>query len=47
MSNYVRKTITIRADQAQWVKEHPELNFSALVQRAVDEYLKAFDAKTD
>jgi hypothetical protein len=35
-SDFVRKTITIRKDQAEYLKSHPEINFSAWVQVNLD-----------
>jgi hypothetical protein len=37
--SFVRRTITIREDQDIFLKSHPETNFSAWVQRKIDEDL--------
>jgi len=36
---YVRKTITIREDQAEWIKKH-FINLSRFVQEKIDEEMK-------
>lgn len=37
MPKKVRRTVTIRPDQGEWVNNSP-INFSALVRQAIDEY---------
>lgn len=39
MMGYVRKSISIREDQNEWLKEH-SINLSRLVQRALDQLMK-------
>ncbi len=36
---YVRKMITIRPDQAEWIEENA-INLSKLVQKCIDERMK-------
>ena len=37
--SFVRRAITIREDQDIFLKSHPEINFSAWVQKMIDDYL--------
>ena len=34
-------TVTIRADQREWLNRHPEINISGLLQNAVDAEMKS------
>lgn len=36
----VFKSLKITQDQQDWLKKHPEINFSALVREAIDDYMK-------
>ena len=39
-SSIIRRTISIRPDQDAWLKNHRELNFSAFVQKKLDEEIE-------
>ena len=34
-------SVTIRPDQKAWLKDHPAVNVSGLLQQAIDEIMKA------
>jgi len=36
-------SVTIRADQKQWLEEHPEINLSGLVRKSIDDMRKALE----
>jgi len=40
MTAYRKKAITIRQDQADWLAAHPEINFSGLVQKWLDDLVE-------
>jgi len=40
MAGYVKRGISIRKDQADWLKTHPEVNVSGLLQKCIDELMK-------
>ncbi|MCK9569644.1 hypothetical protein M0R72_11945 [Candidatus Pacearchaeota archaeon] len=44
-SNFSKKSITIREDQASWLEEHPEINLSGHVQRWLDKLIGAVDGE--
>ena len=35
-----RLSVTIRPDQADWLREHPEINISGLLQAAIDHEMR-------
>lgn len=37
----VTKTVTIEAEQAEWLEEHQSINLSGLVQEKIDEVIEA------
>ena len=45
MATTVKRTISLRPEQAEWLKEHPEVNFSGYVQRWLDNLIEAYAGK--
>ncbi len=44
--NTVKRTITVREDQDNWLKNHLEINFSGFVQTKLDLLIKNVNKKT-
>lgn len=43
MAASVKRTISLRPDQDDWLKAHPEINFSGHIQRWLDKLIEAYD----
>ena len=40
MSNYVNTIVSVRKDHKEWLKEHPEINFSGFVRVKLQELIE-------
>lgn len=40
MAAYHKIAVTIRADQKEWLADHPSINVSGLLQEAIDKLMK-------
>jgi hypothetical protein len=46
-TKFSKATITIRDDQKVWLKDHPGINFSGMIQRWLDNYMRAYEGRND